>query len=119
MNFIGTREKIKGLMLGCGLLEVCTSKAHVPSSLPAGILSLASRHGEVKLVTGYAKQKYHFDIHIVMDESERADEETVAIIEKIDLALQEAFFVEIDKVEIYDSLLSAKNIKVAKFEVIV
>ena len=125
MNFTGTRDKLKGLLLGCGrasrtgINEVCTSKADVPSSLPAGILQLASRHGEVKLMTGYANQKYRFDIFIVLDECENADEQMIEIIENIDKSIQDAFFVEIDKVEIYDSLLSAKSIKVAKFEVVV
>jgi len=119
MNFIGTRDKLKGLLLSCELNEICTSRAHVPDRLPASIISLASRHGEVKLMTGYANQKYRFDIHIVIDDCNEADEQLVEIIENIDKSLQDAFFVEIDKVEFYDSLLSAKNIKVAKFEVVI
>ena len=119
MTYNGTREIIKGLLLGCGLSEVHTSKAHSPTSLPCGIVSLTGRHGEIKLITGYANQRYRFEIHIVVNETENADEELMDFVERIDTQLQETYFTEIDKVDFYESLLSSKNIKVARFEVTV
>jgi len=119
MNFTTIREEIKGLLLSSGLLEVHHSKAQVPDSLPAGIVSLATRHGEVRVMTGFAKQRYKFEVHVIVEESEQADEHLIAIIENIDLAIQETLFTEIQKTDFYDSLVNAKNIRIAKFEVLV
>ena len=55
MEFKTTRDKIKGLLLLGGIEEIHNSKAQVPDTLPAGIVSLASRHGEVKVMSGYVK----------------------------------------------------------------
>jgi uncharacterized NAD(P)/FAD-binding protein YdhS len=116
-DYNGTRDILKGLLHGSGLTSVQTSKAHSPSSLPCGIVSLIGRHGEVKLVSGFANQRYKFEIHIVVNENENSDEELMSYIEKIDEKLQETYFTEIERVEFYESLLSSKNIKVARFEV--
>jgi hypothetical protein len=117
MDFKGTRENIMGLLLSCGLQEVNSSKALVPQNFPAGIVSLSERFGHTQLMTGYANQMHKFDIHIVVEQSQLADEELIELIEKIDNTLQETLYTEIDKTVFYDSMLSAKEIKVAKFEV--
>ena len=124
MEFIQARETIKTILLSCGLTGVSNSKIHIPELLPAGIISLSTRIGDIKVMSGYANQKYKFEIHIVVDEcgdsgQTSADENLIAIVENIDMALQVELFTEIDKVEFYDSLMSAKNIRVAKFEVMV
>ena len=119
MNFKKTRDKIKGFLLESGLSEVHFSKAQVPETLPAGIVSVAERFGDIKLMQGYANQSYKFDIHIVTEDSEEADEQLLSLIEYVDNELQGELYTEIDKVEFYDTLLSAKNIKIAKFEVVV
>ena len=122
MEFIQARETIKSILLSCGLTGVSNSKIHIPELLPAGIISLSTRIGDIKVMSGYANQKYKFEIHIVVDEcgdsgQTSADENLIAIVENIDMALQSELYTEIDKVEFYDSLMSAKNIRVAKFEV--
>jgi len=124
MEFIQARETIKTILLSCGLTGVSNSKVQIPELLPAGIISLSTRIGDIKVMSGYANQKYKFEIHIVVDEcgdsgQTSADENLIAIVENIDMALQVELFTEIDKVEFYDSLMSAKNIRVAKFEVMV
>jgi hypothetical protein len=119
MDFIKTRDKIKGILHNCGVCEVHNSKAQVPESLPAGIVSLAQQFGEIKLVTGFAKQGYKFDIHLVIEDSEESDEQLIDLIEVIDNCIQDSLYTEIEKVEFYDSLLSANNVRIAKFEVIV
>jgi len=119
MNFKKTRDKIRGFMLESGLAEVHFSKAQVPDTLPAGIVSVSERKGDIKLMQGYANQSYKFDIHIVVDDSEEADELLLSHIDYIDNELQGELYTEIDKVEFYDTLLSAKNIKIAHFEVVV
>ena len=118
MNFSEKRNKIKDLLLDSGLCEVHYSKAHIPQQLPSAIVSLASRQGFTRLDMSYAEQKYRFELHIVTDDSENADDELIKLIETIDDCLQTKMQFPIDSTDFYDSMLSARNIRVAKFEVI-
>jgi len=129
MNFTKTRDKIKGFMLASGIQEVHFNKSQIPEQLPAGIVTVAERFGEIPLVHGYAKQGYKFECHIIVDivpetEDEYYDQpdtelDLLTIIEFIDNELQGELYTEIHKVDFYDSMLSAKNVKVARFEVVV
>jgi len=111
------REDLKGILVECGVREVYFSKVPVPKDLPAGIISLDNRQGETKLNPGYHEQAYTFDVHLVVKDSENADDELLEIVEQIDTQIQEKYFIEIDKVEFYDSLLKNSPIRVATFKV--
>jgi len=123
MDFRGNREKLKGLLLECGLKEVGTSKAHTPSYLPAGIVSLANREGIHKTSRGYAGQKYSFEVHLIEDATDKngkpidTDAKLVDLLYTVDTAIQDRLFTEIDKVEFYDSLLNGKQVRIGKFEI--
>ena len=119
MTFKDAQEKLIWLMLTCGLSEVHNSKAQIPDVLPSGIISLSERLGEIKLMTGYARQAYKFEIHLIVDQDEKADEKLITLIEMIDYSLQDLYFTEVYKVEFYDSLLSSNNVRIARFEVVV
>jgi len=125
MNFTKTRDKIKGFMLASGIQEVHFNKSEVPEQLPAGIVTVAERFGEIPLVHGYAKQGFRFECHIIVDIAPQIEDQPdtelnlLSIIDYIDNELQGELYTEINKVDFYDSMLSAKNVKVARFEVVV
>lgn len=119
MDFKGKRDRLSGLLPECGLSEVHNSKAHIPEELPAAIVSLAGRKGKTKLMTGYLEQVDTFEVFLVVDETETADEELVLLLENVDEAIQEEFSTEIEEATFYDSLLSSKNVRIASFRVVI
>ena len=118
MNFREQRDKIKELLLESGLKEVNNSKTKLPDNLPAGIVGLIQRKGDIKVQTGYVNMNYGFEIYIVVEDSETADDELLAFIDTVDDKFQEELYVDVDNVEIYDSILNAGGVKIGKFEVI-
>ena len=111
------RDGLKEILIECGVREVYFSKVPVPKELPAGIISLDIRQGRTKLNQGYLEQVYITEVHLVVKDSENADDELLKIVELIDNRIQEKYFIEIDKVEFYDSSLKNSNIRVATFKV--
>ena len=116
--FIKRRDKLSELLLSCGLAEINHSKACQPEQLPAGIVSLANRQGDTKIDFGYDKYKFKVEIHLVVEDDITADVTLLELVEKIDSLLQDKMSITIDSVDFYDSLLNAKSVKIAKFEVI-
>jgi len=110
-------DKLKEILIESEVLEVHTSKATMPSRLPAGVVSLNFMKGTQKLNPGYLNQKYTFDIHVVVRTSDYAIDELLNLVGEIARRVQAEFFTDFDKVEFYESLLRNEDITVAKFEV--
>ena len=117
MTFSMNRERIKALLVNCGIKEIANSKAHIPNQFPAGIVSLVKRRGVNPVSSGFADQKFRFEIFVIVKESETADEEILQIIESVDNRLyEEQLFTEVESVVFYWNMLKASDIRVARFE---
>ena len=115
MTFTETKERLKEILLQCGVRDVLYSKSRVPDVFPACLLSLSRRVGNTRMTQGFAGYKFTFDVVLVCEDESDCD--IVSLVEAIDLALQDGVYTEIESVEFYDSLLSTKEIQVAQFEV--
>ena len=118
MTFVQKRDKLTHLLKSAEINEIFYSKNSLPSALPAAIVTLANRTGTGQVDFCYAEQKYKFEVLLVTDDTENADLLLLDTIEIIDNQMQQALHTAIDTTEFYDSLLNAKSIKIAKFEVL-
>ena len=115
MNFIKKRDKIIEILELSGINEILKSKSNFPDTLPAAIVSLANRQGKNKIDFCFAEHYFKFDIYIVIDDDQTADEKIIKLIDNIDQNLQKHIFIAIENVELYHSMINAKNVKIAKF----